>query len=135
MLAELNRLVETYRMEKEKLIIESPNWEALRLFTENGYYTSYYVSFDKPHDLSDREQDACIAELQKIVDGKSVCALSFPGWWYPVIKEELDRPIDLLTWKHRTTQLELLASPGGRRMLKDAQLKVILIKDKGDYHR
>lgn len=134
-LAELNKLVETYRMEKDELIIESSNWEALRLFTENGYYTSYYVAFDKPNDLSDRELDACIAELQKIVDGGAVRALSFPGWWYSVIKEELNRPIDLLTWRYRTTQLALLASHKGRQMLKDPQLKVILIKDKGDYHR
>lgn len=135
MLAELDRLVETHGMEKEELIIESPDWEALGLFTENGYYTSCYVPFDKPRELSDKELDACIIELRKIADGGSVRALSFPGWWYPVIKEKLERPIDLLTWKHRTTQFGLLASPRGRRMLKDSRLKVILVKDKGDYHR
>ena len=87
------------------------NWEALRLFTENGLFIHLIMlAFDKPNDLSDRELDACIAELQKIVDGGAVRALSFPGWWYSVIKEELNRPIDLLTWRHRTTQLALLAS-------------------------
>lgn len=108
---------------------------SIEAFYGNGYYTSYYIAFDKPNSLSNQELDACIAELQKIVDGSAVRALSFPGWWYSVIKEKLNRPIDLLTWRHRTTQLALLASHKGRQMLKDPQLKVILIKDKGDYHR
>lgn len=135
LLAELDRLVDSYHMEKDELIIESANWKALKLFTYNGYYTSYYVPFDKPRELSDKELDACIAKLQHIVDGKAVCALSFPSWWYSTIKEKLDRSIDLLTWKHRTTQFVLLASPMGRQMLEDPQLKVILVKDKGNYHR
>lgn len=135
MLAELDRLVETYRMGKDELIVESSNWKALRLFTESGYYTSYYVSFGKPDDLSDSEEDACIAELQKVADSGYVRALSFPGWWYATIKEELDRPIDLLTWKHRTSRLELFSSYAGRQMVEDPQLKVILVKDKGEYHR
>ena len=61
--------------------------------------------------------------------------MSFPGPWYSTLKEELDRPIDLLTWRHRTTQLEFFLLPMGRKMVNDPQLKVILVKDKGKYHR
>lgn len=135
MLAELNRLVNTYHIEKDELIIESRDWRALALFTRSGYYTSYYVPFDAPQDMDDKELNDCIIKLRRIADHKVVRALSFPGWWYPIIKERLDRSIDLLTWKHRTTQLGLLASPMGWRMLNDNQLKVILVKDKGEYHR
>lgn len=135
MLAEIDRLVDTHHIGKDELIIESGNWEALRLFTDKGYYTSYYVPFDKPHGMSGKELDWCIARLRDIVDSKSVRALSFPGWWYPAIKKRLERPVDLLTWRHRTSQFALLASPIGRRMLGDGQLKVILVKDKGSHHR
>ena len=41
----------------------------------------------------------------------------------------------LLTWKHRTPQWQLLLTPKGHKMLDDPELKVILVKDKGQYHR
>lgn len=134
-LSRLNMLINHFEIEKERLIIESSNWEALATFTENEFYTSYYVPFDEPDELDDEEIDSCINELQKIADSRAVCALSFPEDWYDEIKDKLDRPIDLLTWRHRDSQLEVLLTPSGRRMLNDPQLKVILVKDKGDYHR
>lgn len=134
-LSRLNMLINHFEIEKERLIIESSNWEALAAFTEDEYYTSYYVPFDEPDELDDEEIDSCINELQKIADSRAVRALSFPEDWYGEIKDKLDRPIDLLTWRHRDSQLEVLLTPSGRRMLNDPQLKVILVKDKGDYHR
>lgn len=134
-LAGLNRLTEHFRIAKDRLIIESPSCESLELFTRDGYYTSYYVTYKEPCALSDEEKAGCIGELQRIADGGGVCALSFPGYWYETVKEELKRPIDLLTWEHRTSQLQLLLASSGRRMLSDPQLKVILVKDKGRYHR
>lgn len=135
MLAELERLVTTYHIGRERLIVESAAWEDLELFTQNGYYTSFYVFYAKPSELSRRELEDCVASLQQIADSRCVCALSFPGHWYRTIKRRLNRPIDLLTWKHRCTQLEILLTPEGRCMLDDEQLKVILVKDRGRYHR
>ena len=73
--------------------------------------------------------------LTEVADSHATRALSFPGWWYSTIRKHLNRPIDLLTWKHRTTQFELFLTPSGQRMVNDPQLKVILIKDKGKFHR
>lgn len=134
-LAELDRLAQHYQVSKKRLIIESPNWHVLETFTNHGYYTSLYITYQKPCHLQDEELTACITRLQQVVDKKAVCALSFPAWWYRTIKDELNRSIDLLTWKHRSTQLQLLLSPFGRKMLADPQLKVILVKDKGKHHR
>lgn len=134
-LERLDRLVKHYRIKKDRIIVESPVWEALDVFTHKGYYTSYYVTYDEPCSLSDEEVNNNIEELQEIADGGSVCALSFPGYWYETIKEKLERPIDLLTWEHRKSQLEVLLSSSGRKMLFDPQLKVMLVKDKGKYHR
>lgn len=134
-LERLDWLVKHYRIRKDRIIIESSAWKALAAFTHQGYYTSYYVTYDEPCSLSDEEMNNSIEKLQDIADGGSVCALSFPGCWYETIKEKLDRSIDLLTWEHRKSQLEVLLSPSGRRMLCDPQLKVILVKDKGKYHR
>lgn len=135
MLTMLDELTEHYHVSKDRLIIESTCWEALEDFTHDGYYTSFYVPYDSPCSLEKEEIEECIEQLQKISDEQAVCALSFPGVWYSTLKEELDRPIDLLSWQHRTTQLGLLLSPKGRRMLFDPQLKVILVKSKGKYHR
>lgn len=134
-LSSLDRLVESFQIEKDRLIIEGQSWKALEVFTQSGYYTSFYVPYDDPDDLSKKELKCFIKGLQEIADKKVVSALSFPGCWYTEIKESLNRSIDLLTWEHRSSQLQLLLSSIGREMLFDPQLKVILVKDKGKYHR
>lgn len=135
MLDALNALTDRYGMDRKRLIVESPDWESLGKFTGEGYYTSCYVTFDLPRRLERGERDSCIAVLRKVADSGKVRALSFPGPWYATLKDRLDRPIDLLTWRHRTTQLELFLTPQGWEMVRDPQLKVILVKDKGRYHR
>lgn len=132
---ELTRLCYTYEVSKERLIVESPAWRELELFTDNGFYTSMYVPYDKPSRLTETETDSCMQELLHVAETGCVKALSFPYWWYPEIKENLNSNIDLLTWKHRTTQFMFLLSHDGKKMLEDKQLKVVLIKDKGEYHR
>lgn len=134
-LNEIERLRSKYGFSKNRFILESRQWRLLDKFTRKGYYTSYYVSFDKPSKLDKTEIKACINHLQKVADSHATRALSFPGWWYSTIRKHLNRPIDLLTWKHRTTQFELFLTPSGQRMVNDPQLKVILIKDKGKFHR
>lgn len=131
----LDTLLTRYHIGKERLIIESSCWQALASFTRHRFYTSLYVTYNKPSRLSRSEITQCIGKLQEIVDRNVVQALSFPGWWYSTIKNQLHRPIDLLTWKHRTTQFELYLLPSGQEMLNDPQLKVILVKDKGHFHR
>ena len=135
MLDALDTLAESYGMEKERLIVESPDWESLGQFTREGFNTSCYVTLDLPRRLEPEEEERGIEALRRVADSGNVCALSFPGPWYSTLKEELDRPIDLLTWRHRTTQLEFFLLPMGRKMVNDPQLKVILVKDKGKYHR
>ena len=134
-LERMNEMTEYFQIAKDRLIIEGKDWKALEVFTQDGYYTSYYVTYDEPDDLSEEEVDDCIEELQEIADKEVVSALSFPGYWYTEIKEGLNRSIDLLTWKHRSSQLQFLLSSVGREMLADPQLKVVLVKEKGRFHR
>lgn len=120
---------------RQQLIIEGSSPDALATFTHKGYYTSFYVPYDKPSRLTESAKQACLDNLRAIADSRKVRAISFPGWWYSTIKQQLGRNIDLLTWKHRTSEFELRALPEGQSMLRDPQLKVILIKAKGHYHR
>ncbi len=129
-LDEMERLRARYRLDKRQFILESPEWRLLEPFTRQGYYTSCYVTYDKPSRLERQEIKERIARLRKVVDSHAVSALSFPGWWYTTIKKYLRRPIDLLTWKHRTTQFELFLTPIGWKMLKDRTSRSSLSKTK-----
>ena len=131
----LEQLCQKYAIPRRHFIVETRNLNALAYFTQAGFYTSYYVDFPKPSELDDEAIDTCITHLQRVADSHKVCALSFPGWWYADIHEKLHRDIDLLTWKHRTTELGMLFFPHNRRMLADEQLKVILVKSPSEYHR
>lgn len=125
-----------YNISKKRLIIESRNWQELGTFTRDGYFTSCYVDYDKPSRLSKGEIQQAIKQLQKVVTSGNVCALSFAGWWYDDIKQAFaNQPIALQTWEHRKNQFELFFSARGKRMIEDPQLQVILVKDKGHYHR
>lgn len=132
MLRGLNALCQRYGIAKDRLIVESPQWQQLRAFTDAGYYTSMYVPFAYEHDMTPAQVDSCIAILQAVADRGAVRALSFPGRWYATLKRKLHRSIDLLTWRNHWTQLQLLCRPSGRRMLADPQLKVILVKEEED---
>lgn len=131
----LEQLCQKYAIPRRHFIVETRNLNALAYFTQAGFYTSYYVDFPKPSELDDEAIDTCITHLQRVADSHKVCALSFSGWWYADIHEKLHRDIDLLTWKHRTTELGMLFFPHNRRMLADEQLKVILVKSPSEYHR
>ena len=134
-LAALSDLTKRYGVDRSRLIVESRTHKALRKLTKAGFYTSCYVDFAPPSELSDTDLSLCLDTLRAVADSGDVRALSFLGWWYETISERLDRNIDLLTWEHRKTQLVFFLMPGSNAMLDDNRLKVILIKDKGKYHR
>lgn len=131
----LNRLTEKYNIHPQRLVVESPNAKQLKRFTDMGYYTSIYVTAPNPEELTEKEIDIAIKQLQQDIDAKYACAISFPYWWYNTIKQKLDRDVDLLTWRHFSTEFEFLFSVSGRIMLNDPQLKIILIKGKSKYNR
>lgn len=130
-LAELQRLTRQYDINPSRLIIESRNWHALHLFTEKGFYTSYYV--DRDSGKSNPEQFT--HQLQEVAESGCVKALSFFGEDYYFIKSRIDTDLDLLTWEHHTAREALALRPRGTLMLHDPQVKVILVKDKGAHHK
>ena len=135
MLAVLNSLVERYGVAKERLVVESPQWNLLCDFTRDGFYTSMYVEYDKPENLQEEQVQECIGYLREVAGSSCVRAISFPYWWYSTLKGALGGSVDMLTWKHRSSHFLFMLSGEGKRMLEDSQLKVVLVKDKGDFHR
>ena len=133
-LFELQHLLAQYKIDKSRLIIESSSWQELAILTNAGFYTSYYFPVGNPRKLNANQQKSALDNLQKVVDSAEICAISFPAWWYSDIKRTIKTDLDLLTWKHRSTQYEFFLM-GGFRLLNDKQVKVVLLKSKGKYHR
>lgn len=123
------------RLGKSRFIVESRNADALEKLTARGYYTSYYVPYDKPSRLSSTQRDSCVAAVRAIVASGKVRAISFPGWWYAPLKGKIPDEVDMLTWLHRSEELEVRLWPGYLPLLRDPQIKIVLIKSKGKYHR
>lgn len=119
---------------KERLIVESPAADLLAAFTAAGFYTSCYVDAKHPSHLSDSQLQDVLGELRSVAASGDVCALSCPIWWYSTLRRHVP-DIDLLTWAHRSTQVEFLLYPPGKKALNDPRLKVILLKKKGRFHR
>ena len=132
----LDSLCRTYEIAHERLIVETPRWDFMRLLAIHDFCTSYYVDAPKPSELTRRQMDSVITRLDRVASSGCVRALSFPGWWYMALRGQYkDRDIAFLTWKHRSIQWEVFLCPEGKMMLADDRVKAILVKDKGRYHR
>jgi len=109
-LGTLEALVRKCGIEREQLIVESPQHELLAAFTEAGFYTSCYVDAPLPSRLDDGALLRELRRLRTIATGGNVRALSCPIGWYPTLRDSVS-DIDLLAWAHRSTQVEFLVYP------------------------
>lgn len=132
----LDSLVTTYGVDKGQLVIESPQWQLLFPLTRDRYFTSCYVTAPRPSRLTVEQRDSVISRLGTVARSGCVRALSFPAYWYNMLRHQYqDEDICYLTWMNHRTQMGMLLDPLGQVMMRDPRLKVILVKDKGHYHR
>ena len=82
-------------------------------------------------DLKNLNESNCI---QQIAHSGAVSALSFPASYYAFLRN-LDFSVDLLTWEHRRWAWQLPFFSRSRAILKDGRVKVVLVKEKGHYHK
>ena len=127
-------LLKKYNLNKDRFIIESSNFELLKYYKEKGYYTSYYVPYLDLKNMSLAEKEEWKIKIKNIIFTGNISAISFSGYMYSFIKD-INTDIDLLTWEDGKWWQELYLRKTTRNMLKDSQLKVILVKEKGAYHR
>ncbi|MEG1585289.1 MAG: hypothetical protein RR346_00280 [Bacteroidales bacterium] len=131
----IKTLCRDHLVNKDQLIIESNNWEALSDFKRAGFYTSYYIPIEEINRMGLAEKEDALRLLNRIAQDKAVDAFSFYGRYYYIIKKEIYAPIDLLTWEHHHSKEVLSLLPRGRKLLQDSLVKIILVKDKGHYHK
>lgn len=133
----LDNLCDTYKLKKDKIWVESPNWRSLRRFKEAGYKTSYYFPYYKFSELSDGHISNIRLETEMIASSGNVDAVSFDCMYYDFINSlTLPTDIKLLSWvggDKKWSEVLLLKKYAALR--NDARLQVLLIEDFGSYHR
>lgn len=126
-LTELNRLVEDFNW-KDKIIVESPNAKALTLFTDSGYYTSYYIPmitsrWAKLYGMNENERLSFIEKTLAQTKGTRFIAVSSDYRLYELVKFYFPKH-DRLHWL--PVKLAFLHSILSGRLLSDPGVKVVL---------
>ena len=129
-LEELEMLIQKYGIDKSRFIIESHNFNDLKIFYDAGFYTSFYVTVKQ-----DLDQVAFREEVQNAVNSGWVNAVSFPVVYYELVKST-GVSADLLTWQTGEDRWwNFLSETDLRKTVDDPQVKVILVKMRTPFDR
>ena len=132
----LDELFKKYNIKKENCYIESNNWEALKVFIDRGWKTSYYFPYYDFSKLSDKEINDIKILTKKISYSGYVSAISFAQEYYDFVTDlDLNPNIDLLTWFNLVQKSDFLSLDKYFPVIKNPRIKVILVKDLGHYTR
>lgn len=132
----LSELIKKYGITKDNVWVESKDYDALDYFTQNGWRTSYYVPYYDFEKMSAAEIEDAKKQIEKISFSGKVKAISFAWKYYYFIKKlKLNKEISLLTWFSQDSLASLKKREDYSVLMKDPQLKVILVKELGRYHR
>lgn len=86
-LAVLKKLVKKYDVDKNKIWVESSNWQALRIFKNAGFKTSYYFPYYNFSKMSDSEIKDAKRKTEMIAKSGNVDAISFYGGYYDFVRQ------------------------------------------------
>lgn len=81
----LNDLLSKYNVDKNKVWVESQNWQALKVFKEAGFRTSYYFPYYNFSKMSSSEIETAKQKTERIAFSGNVDAISFYGGYYSFI--------------------------------------------------
>lgn len=146
-LEELDELSERNSIDRKKFIVESYDYESLKMFRERGYYTAYCV----PTQASaygeeigrDREfvfRNPGMVEyftrlVREAAESDCVDGITFPRTYYRLVKHTGVRQ-ELLTWDtHGERWWDFYLREELREILFDDQVKVILVDAPTDFDR
>ncbi|WP_304066919.1 hypothetical protein [Megamonas hypermegale] len=133
----LDTLLRKYDISKDVVWLESSNWQSLDIFKQDGYRTSYYFPYYKFENMTEQEINDVKRKTIMIANSGNVDAVSFAGKHYYDFVSSLDLPdnIVLLTWLDDSRWYNVLLSSKQNKIVKDDRVKVILVKELGNYHR
>jgi len=121
----LCRIAEKYGI-TQHIIVESSNTLALTNFSDRGFYTSYYLTDINPDTMNTGEIEAYIYKMINNLNQRKINAISANHNLYPLVKKYFSG-YDLLMWSFTDNPLALKMIE--RKLLKDSQVKIILIEE------
>ncbi len=110
------------------IIVESSNAEALKIFTDSGFYTSYYIPVFDLDSLSQEETEFYYKEVNSHLENTSVCALSANYQQLPFIEKYFPDKDELIWYLNEDRGLKYQAS--FFFLTRKEKVKVILVSER-----
>lgn len=122
-LKEVTRLKNKYSL-KQRLIIESPHPEFLKIFCESGFFTSYYVPFFNPYKSSEKEIIQFADSVRKTLAQHPTSAISGYYFQYPILKKFFPN-YPILIWADHSS-FSLVSYVFKQQLENEQSVKVVL---------
>jgi len=123
----LKSLREKYQLSK-KIIVESSSPELLIPFCKENFFTSYYIPYFNPYNISENVLVSMIDTISHNLSKYPASALSGYYFQYPVLKKYFpDLPV--LTWTDQSG-LSLVSSLFNKHLESEAQIRFVLYPQK-----
>lgn len=122
-LHELSQIRDSFGL-KDRIIVESSDVNLLGAFCDSGFFSSYYVPFFNPYEISSDSLVQMIKSIGRDIRMSRPSAVSGYYFQYPVLKKAFpDMPI--LTWTDNAS-FSLVGFFFRRTLENDPQLKIVL---------
>lgn len=92
----LVQITQSLGYKPQRFIVESESPEALSLFSDYGFKTSYYLHYPGIYTLKGKEQGDYIKYLSRQIEAHPTKYLSSPWWDYQILKEHFPNKEKLL---------------------------------------
>ncbi|MBP2631054.1 MAG: opgE [Firmicutes bacterium] len=130
----LEEMLSRNHIDKNRVIVESHDYNALGYFKNKGFYTSFYCPVDDKYLNTEEGKTLFTSLVLKAVDSGNVNAVSFPVGYYSLVKST-NIKVDFLTWNENEKWFKFYFNPELQKVLNDQQVKVILVKDSAKVNR
>ena len=129
-------LLKKYNIPIENCWVESRDYESLDIFKKNGFKTSYYFPYYEFDKMNSNEILYIRKVTENILNLGNVDAISFYHKYYNFIKQlNIKNNIYLLTWIDDVDRSVLEKDDNNLIIIKDPSVKVVLVRELGNYTR
>ncbi|MEX1203450.1 MAG: DUF2181 domain-containing protein [Ferruginibacter sp.] len=119
----LSKIRDKYQL-ANKIIIEASNPATLDIFCLKGFFTSYYVPYFNPYNLTESELLGMVDEISALLAVNKVSALSGYYFQYPFLKKYFPE-YSFLTWTDKSA-ISLVANIFNNGLLSDPKVSIVL---------
>lgn len=131
---DLSKIIEGSGIDKSQCIVESHCIPCLNIFASKGWKTAYYLISEADHSLDQNTENI---KVQLSMSRNANCDyLSMDGHIYDIVKDnDLLKNKKYLVWYFWEPWYNVKRKKQYQAVMNDKDVEVILVKDKGHYHR